>query len=85
MSRDCVRGYGPEEYLLRKPMAGTYVIFANYYGSSEQTVIGPVTVTATVFTDYGQPGERRQVLTFRLDKPKQAMVEIGSIEVKGGK
>ena len=45
---------------------------------------GPVTVTATVLTDFGRATEKKQVLTLRLDKPDQT-VEIGRIAIGGGK
>jgi Ca-activated chloride channel family protein len=80
VSSDCTRGYGPEEYLVRVPMAGTYKIYAKYYGSSQQTIVGPATITATVFTNFGRANETRQVLTLRLDSPKD-LVPIGEITV----
>ena len=51
VSRDFTQGYGPEEYSLRVLIPGAYRIEANYYGSSQQTLIGPATVKATVFTN----------------------------------
>jgi Ca-activated chloride channel homolog len=78
VSRDITDGYGPEEYLIRRAPSGPYLIKANYYGSRQQTLVGPATVTATVFTDWGRAGEQRQVLTLRLDKPRE-MVEVGTI------
>ncbi len=78
VSRDITDGYGPEEYLIHAAPPGAYAIKAKYYGSRQQTLVGAATVTATVFTDWGRPGEKRQTLTLRLDKPHD-MVEVGSI------
>lgn len=78
VSRDVTDGYGPEEYLIRRAPAGTYAIRAHYYGSRQQTLVGPATVTATVFTDWGRAGEQCQTLTLRLDKPRET-VDVGSI------
>jgi hypothetical protein len=83
VSRDFTQGYGPEEYLVRHAQPGQFGVFAHYYGSSQQTVIGPATVTATVFTDFGRATEKKQVLTLRLDKPRDK-VEIGMIRFGGG-
>ncbi|MCK5666985.1 MAG: hypothetical protein KAI17_26040, partial [Thiotrichaceae bacterium] len=33
VSRDFTQGYGPEEYVLKKALAGIYNIKAHYYGS----------------------------------------------------
>jgi hypothetical protein len=78
VSDDITDGYGPEEYLVRVAPAGKYAIRTNYFGSHQQTVVGPATVTATVFTHWGRPGEKRETLTIRLDKPKD-VVELGAI------
>lgn len=83
VSRDITDGYGPEEYLVRQAFKGAYAIKAKYYGSRQQTVIGPATLTATVFTDWGRPNEKRQTLTLRLDKPHD-IVEIGRVTFGGG-
>lgn len=80
VSRDFTQGYGPEDYFVRKALPGAYEIKCKYYGSSQQTLIGPATVTATVFTNYGRPDEKRQVITLRLDKPED-MVRIGTAQV----
>lgn len=83
VSRDITDGYGPEEYLVRAAFKGAYAIKAKYYGSRQQTVIGPATLTATVFTDWGRPTEKRQTLTLRLDRP-QDIVEIGRVTFGAG-
>ena len=83
VSDDITDGYGPEEYLMRKAPAGDYAISTNYFGSRQQTVVGPATVTATVFTNWGRANEKRQVLTIRLDKEKEK-VDIGTITFGGG-
>ena len=78
VSRDFTQGYGPEEYIIRKAMPGVYKIRAKYFGSRQQTLLGPVTVTATVITHFGRPNEKRQALTLRLSDAKD-MVDIGEI------
>lgn len=82
VSRDFTQGYGPEEYVLRRALPGVYKIRCRYYGSSQQTLLGPATVTATVVTNFGRPGEKRQALTLRLDKVRD-MVDIGEIRIDG--
>jgi len=70
VSEDVTTGYGPEEYLKKDLESGTYRILSNYYASHQTALTGATTVTATVYTDWGTAEERRQVLTIRLDKPK---------------
>jgi len=83
VTADITDGYGPEAYLLRAAPDGLYTIRANYYGSRQQTLLGPVTVTARVFTNWGRENETSQILTLRLDKTKD-MVEIGKIKIGDG-
>lgn len=83
VSNDIVDGYGPEEYLIRSAPTGDYTISTNYFGSRQQTVVGPATVTATVFTNWGRANEERRVLTVRLDKEKEK-IDLGTITFGGG-
>jgi len=78
LSHDITQGYGPEEYCLRQAMPGQYKIQANYFGSQQLSLAGPVTVRATVITHFGRPDEQHQTLTLRLDKQKD-VVDVGSI------
>ena len=78
VSQDITTGYGPEEYLQFKGQNGIYKVLTHYYGSSQQKLTGPATATATVYTDWGRPAEKRQILSLRLDKPKEK-VTVGEI------
>jgi Ca-activated chloride channel homolog len=82
ISKDFTTGYGPEEYLVRRALAGDYRIKANFYGSNAPTLTGPTTVQATVITHFGRPTEKRRALTLRLtEKPeKEADVEADEEE-----
>ncbi len=82
VSRDFRDGYGPEEYVLRKAVPGTYQIKAHYYGSHQQTVAGACTVIAHVFTSYGRADEQRQVMTLRLDRPSDQVI-VGEASFTG--
>jgi Ca-activated chloride channel homolog len=79
VSHDFTQGYGPEEYLVRRAAHGMYKIEANYFGSRATRLLGPVTVQADVYTNYGRPNEQRKSLTLRLKEAKET-VKIGDIE-----
>ena len=79
VSRDFTQGYGPEEYLVRKAMRGTYVVRTKFFGSSAAQLQGAVTLQVDVFTNYGRPNEKRRSLTFRLTENKE-MFTVGEIE-----
>lgn len=83
VSQDITDGYGPEEYLMRVAPTGSYTLKTNYFASHQQTVVGPATITATVFTNWGRPNEKRETITIRLDKPKEN-IEIGKIQFGRG-
>jgi hypothetical protein len=78
MSRDFTKGYGPEEYLMKKAVKEDYKIKVNYYGSSAFKLLGPITLQVDVFTDYGRKSEKRKSITLRL-KHKKEVIDVGSI------
>jgi tetratricopeptide (TPR) repeat protein len=80
MSRDFTAGYGPEEFIVRHPQAGTYQVKINYFGDRRQTALGPVTVQVRLLTDFGLPTQKEQRITVRLVDPKETL-DIGSIEI----
>jgi tetratricopeptide (TPR) repeat protein len=80
ISHDFTQGYGPEEYVLRRGMPGSYQIQANYYGSSQQTLTGPATILATVFTNFARPNEERRTLTVRVNEVKD-VIDVGSVKL----
>ena len=81
-SCDFTQGYGPEEFMIREAVKGEYKVQTDYYGTHSQKVLGPVTLYAEVFTDYGRENETRQVLAFRLSARKQ-VVDVAVISQDG--
>jgi len=81
ISRDFTQGYGPEVFTLKRAKPGTYTIQANYFGTRQQTAdIGPTTLHAEVFTNYGTPDQQRQDIMLRLDA-RGSLLNIGKIEI----
>ena len=81
-SCDFTQGYGPEAFMIRDAVKGNYTIQANYYGSHSQKVLGPVTLDTEVFTNYGRPDEKKEVLTYRLTTAKE-VVTVGTVSHDG--
>jgi len=79
VGEDVTTGYGPEEYLRKDADKGIYKVLSNYFASHQQALTGAATVTATVYTNWARRSERRQVLTLRLDKPKDKQM-IGEVK-----
>lgn len=76
ISEDLIDGRGPEEFMIRRSSEGKYKIQANYYGTREQTLSGPTTLTTRVITNWNRPGQKEEVITFKLGKDKE-VIEIG--------
>ena len=81
VSRDVTDGFGPEEYMIRKAPKGEYEVFVNYFASHQQTLFGPATATATIFTNWGRADEKSQTLSLRLEKAKEKP-KIGAVKWK---
>ncbi|MDB5950048.1 MAG: hypothetical protein JWR65_1903, partial [Massilia sp.] len=80
MSRDFTRGYGPEEFSLRRARPGKYRIEANYYGNQQQVLAGATTLQVKLFSGFGGPRQKGRVITLRL-KDKGETVYVGEFEV----
>ena len=74
MSKDCTRGYGPEEFMLKKAAPGTYRVEADYFGNSQQTLTGEVTMIVTLITGFGTPEQKEERITLRLKNTKSRVL-----------
>lgn len=79
ITQDFTNGYGPEAFLIKDAPKGKYIIEADYYGTREQTLVGPTTIYLDVYTYYGTPKETKKTIMLRLERDKSD-VEIGVIE-----
>lgn len=80
MSRDFTGGYGPEVFTIRRPLPGTYVVLANYFGDRRQSLTGPVTILLEFQTRFGTANSERASTTRRLESGSQT-IEIGKFKV----
>jgi len=78
LGQDFTQGYGPEEYLLRNAMKGTYKIEVDYYGNRQQVIAGDTTIQVTVIKNYGRKDEERRLVTRRL-KERREVLDIAEI------
>ena len=79
ISRDFTGGYGPEEFKLKKALAGKYKIEINYFSNSQLTLAGPTTIHAQMYTNYGKANEQRKEIALRLTTQKD-VVYVGDFE-----
>jgi uncharacterized protein YfaP (DUF2135 family) len=81
-SHERTRGYGPEQFLLRKAVKGKYTVYVNYFGDNRFTASGPSTVMAEIYTKYGGKAEQRRVVCLQMSnaKKKGGMAEVAEFE-----
>jgi TonB-dependent SusC/RagA subfamily outer membrane receptor len=79
LSGDMTEGFGPEDYSMKKAVSGEYIIEINYFGESRQTIAGPVTVKAELYTHYGTQNQKKQVINVRLDAEKE-VIKLGVLK-----
>lgn len=77
ISADVTTGFGPEEFLLRRAIAGKYTVRAKFFGTSQQTAVGATTVVLELYLRYGTGQVENKSITLRLDGAGR-MVEVGT-------
>jgi TonB-dependent SusC/RagA subfamily outer membrane receptor len=82
ISHDMTQGFGPEQFILKKAIRGTYKIEINYYGDRQVTLAGPTTVMAELFTHYGTPQEKKELIVLQMKKEANGTVYIGDLDFK---
>lgn len=82
ISQDLTQGYGPEEFRLKYAVDGNYVVQTHYYGNSKQSLFGPVTVRAFLYTNYGTTDEQCQLVSLQLSEIQKGIFDIGTLEFK---
>ncbi len=82
ISHDMTQGFGPEQFLLKKAIKGTYKIEINYYGDRQATIAGPTTIMAELFTHYGTPQEKKELIVLQMKKEANGAVYIGDLDFK---
>lgn len=81
LSRDLTGGYGPEEFILKAPIKGTYTVQVHYYGDRQQRLAGPTTIHVDLALHEGTRAASRRALTTRVEGV-QKVVDIGSFTIE---
>ncbi|HMC86369.1 MAG TPA: DUF2135 domain-containing protein, partial [Chitinophagaceae bacterium] len=77
ISNDFTNGYGPEQFMLKNAIKGSYIIEADFYGERQAKLAGPTTVMAEVFTHYADGHQERKIITVQLEKSGKQTLQIG--------
>lgn len=81
ISRDSIRGNGPEEFILQKPVPGTYRIEVNFFGSNEARLIQEATVRVLIEQRFATAAVQQTEVTRTLKPGGQRML-VATFEVK---
>jgi len=79
LSVDCPH-YGPEEFVLRHAIPGSYHIKAKLFHSSSNNPTGTI-ATVTIYIRYGYKEEAQVHSTFRLCSPKE-MYNVATVNIQ---
>ena len=85
ISHDMTQGFGPEQFLLKKAIKGTYKIEINYYGDRQATIAGPTTIMAELFTHYGTTQEKKEIIVLQMKKEASGGVYVGDLDFNANK
>lgn len=78
MTADVTAGYGPEMFVLERAVKGSYAIRVKYFASDRNRASARTKVYATVYEDWGRPGERatRKVVTLAQGEEMHDIAEV---------
>jgi tetratricopeptide (TPR) repeat protein len=82
VSNDMTRGYGPEQYLVRRAQDGVYKIEAHYFGADAYNPNGHIAVRARIYRDFGRPGQSLQTVIVELKEQDKDRYKLGEITVQ---
>ena len=68
LSDDFTGGFGPEQFLLKKAIKGTYKIETNFFGENQVSVSGPTSLMAEIFINFASGKQERQIVVFNKTK-----------------
>jgi len=84
LSKDFTRGYGPEEYSIKKAPTGEYKVRAKYFASHQQSLTGATTLLATIYRQFGSNIESKEMVALRL-KANQEISDVCTVDFLGSK
>ena len=73
-----VRSYGPEDYLIRHAIPGTYTFQAKFYGDRIRKDNSTTTVEADIILNFGRPNETRKRVSLRISETN--LRDLGKIK-----
>jgi len=82
LSGDITNGYGPEEYVIRRALPGTYDIRANTFASDPANPNGPSSLTVRLIRNFGRADQSEELMDIEMGAEERAKEELGKITIK---
>lgn len=68
LSDDFTRGFGPEQFLLKKALKGKYKIQTNFFSERQVGIAGPTAIMAEIYINYATGKQERKIVVFQNQK-----------------
>jgi len=81
MSDDMTDGYGPEEYMIRRAMPGTYAVRAHVYSSDRINPNGVSILTARLIRNFGRDNQSEEYVDIELRGEDDDDKKVGTVTV----
>lgn len=82
LSGDITNGYGPEEYVIRRAVAGTYDIRANTFASDPANPNGPSSLTVRLIRNFGRADQSEELMDIEMASEERDKEDLGKITIK---
>lgn len=79
---DVTRGFGPEEYQIRRAADGDYRIEINSFAPDRRNPNGPSTVTVRLIRDFGTASPKEEVIDIEMQPDAQGRRLVGTIAAR---
>ncbi len=81
LSKDMIRGYGPEVYMIKKAIAGKYKIKADYFSNRRQKSSIDPQIRCKIYTNYGRPNQKVQETIGKIEE-LSGEVDLGEVVIE---
>jgi tetratricopeptide (TPR) repeat protein len=79
MSEDMTEGFGPEQFMLKDAIKGSYKINVKYFANTQQKISGPTFLKISTYKNYGTKNEIKNIKLIRLTEVDD-ILDVGELK-----
>jgi hypothetical protein len=79
MSEDMTEGFGPEQFILKDAIKGSYKINVKYFANTQQKISGPTFLKISTYKNYGTKNEIKNIKLIRLTEVDD-ILDVGELK-----